>query len=77
MKNWKTTLTGILGAVATALIPVLQERRFELEYILIAAVIATLGVVSKDYDTTGAGAGAQKISDNCINKNFPEHPEDQ
>lgn len=77
MKNWKTTLTGILGAVATALIPVIQGKGFELEYILIAAVVATLGVVSKDYDTTGAGAGAQKIPDSYSDEIFQEHSEDQ
>ena len=77
MTNWKTTLTGILGAVATALIPVIQGKGFELEYILIAAVVATLGVVSKDYDTTGAGAGAQKLPDNYSDAIYPEHYEDQ
>ncbi len=77
MKNWKTTLTGILGAVATALIPVIQGKGFELEYILIAAVVATLGVVSKDYDTTGAGDGAKKMPDSYSDEIFHDHTEDQ
>lgn len=60
MKNWKTTLAGMIGAVATALIPVVQGHGFELEYLAIAAVLAVLGCVSKDYDTTGAGYDAEK-----------------
>lgn len=51
----------MFGAVATALIPVIQGQGFELEYIAIAAILAVLGCVSKDYDTTGAGFDAEKI----------------
>lgn len=63
MKNWKTTLIGILGAVATALIPVVQGHGLQLEYIIPAAAIAALSVVSKDYDTTGNGREASKPHD--------------
>lgn len=63
MKNWKTTITGIFGAVATALIPVIQGKGFETETLIIAATLAALGFISKDYDTTGAGRDAEKPKD--------------
>jgi len=61
MKNWKTTLTGILGAIAVAIIPIIQSGKFELKDLVIPIVIAILGFVAKDYDTTGAGKDAKKV----------------
>jgi hypothetical protein len=60
MKNWKTTLAGLLGAVATALVPVIQGKGFELESLAIAAALAALGFIAKDRDTTGVGDNARK-----------------
>jgi hypothetical protein len=60
MKNWKTTLTGIIGAIAVALIPILQTGKFEPKDLVMPIVIAILGAVAKDYDTTGAGKEAKK-----------------
>lgn len=60
MKNWKTTLTGIIGAIAVALIPILQNVKYEPKDLVIPVVIAVLGVLAKDYDTTGAGKDAKK-----------------
>jgi|WetSurMetagenome_2_1015567.scaffolds.fasta_scaffold1045278_1 hypothetical protein len=60
MKNWKTTFTGIIGAIAVALIPIIQSGKFELKDLVIPIVIAALGVLAKDYDTTGAGKDAIK-----------------
>jgi len=60
MKNWKTTLTGIIGAIAVAIVPYLKSGNFEWKDLIIPAVIAALGFLTKDYDTTGAGKEAKK-----------------
>lgn len=51
----RTTLIGYAGAVATALIPVLQGERITLRSLALAAVIALLGRFSKDTAQTGPG----------------------
>lgn len=61
MKNWKTTLTGLLGAIAVSLIPVIRDSGFELESIVIGATLGVLGFIAKDYDTTGVGYSAEKF----------------
>jgi len=53
MKSYKTTLTGIIGAVAYALVSVLQSGTFTTKDIVITVVIAALGVIAKDYNATG------------------------
>ena len=57
MRNWKTTLAGIVAG----LIPVLTEAYDHLahgdpvrwELVAMGLLIAMLGSVSKDYDVTG------------------------
>lgn len=63
MKNWKSTLAGLIGAIAVALIPVIQGKGFEMESLTTAATLAALGSIAKDYDTTGAGHYAKKPKD--------------
>jgi len=53
MNSLKTTIAGILSAVAVALIPVIQGHGFDWAYILPAACLAALGIISKDYNVTG------------------------
>ena len=45
--DWKTTVVGLAGAVATTLIPILQGS-FTTKDIILAVVIAVLGAVAKD-----------------------------
>lgn len=61
MKNWKTTLTGLLGAIAVSLIPVIQGHGFEAEAIVTGVALGILGFIAKDYDTTGVGYSAEKF----------------
>ena len=63
MKNWKTTLTGLIGAIAVALIPAIQGNGFDPETLVTAATLAALGFIAKDYDTTGIGVYAEKAKD--------------
>jgi hypothetical protein len=60
MKNWKTTLSGILGSIAISLIPVVQGKGLDLQYIIIGSLMGILGYFAKDYDTTGVGRNAEK-----------------
>lgn len=50
MKNWKTTMTGLIGAISVALIPVISGQGFQTEAIITATVLAILGVLARDFD---------------------------
>ncbi len=76
MKNWKTTLLGLAGALATALIPVIQGKGFEPEPLATAGAIALLGFFAKDYDTTGTGYDAHK-PERPYSDPMQKHPMDQ
>ena len=47
-EHWRTSLTGFIGAAATALLPVLQGGKFTQREIIIAIVIAVLGRLAAD-----------------------------
>ena len=59
MKNWKTTLLGILGALAIMLGGALQKQAdpaaspVSLQTIINAVAVAALGAAAKDHDSTG------------------------
>jgi len=53
MKSWKTTIMGLVAAVAVAIIPILETGVIEWKAIGIAVAIAILGYLSKDYDVSG------------------------
>ena len=53
MKNWKTTLAGILGAILIGIVPVLQSGKISVEALAIAAVVAVGGLLQKDHNVTG------------------------
>lgn len=52
-RNWMTTTVGLIGAVANAMIPLLQNGTVDLQTLLISAIMAALGVLSKDFNITG------------------------
>ena len=58
--NWQTTFTGIVGAVILFLIQYLQAGTLDLKTFAIGLVLAILGVLAKDFNTTGNGSGATK-----------------
>ena len=55
--SWKTTLTGALGAIFLAILPVIQTGTFDIKkdwpYLVGAAGTAFAGYISKDADKTG------------------------
>ena len=55
MKNWRTTLLGILLAVAVAIQPYTMTGVFEWKQMIIPALIALLGYFAKDAGVTGTG----------------------
>lgn len=59
MKNWKTTIVGILGAIFTACLPLIQTGAFDIHKdwpsLIQAAGIALLGYLAKDFNVSGTG----------------------
>lgn len=51
--SWKTTVVGILLAIAYAIQPIIATGQIDWKQIVIAALIALLGYVAKDSDVTG------------------------
>jgi hypothetical protein len=64
MKNWKTTMTGILGLIPVAL-HVFNVYHFTADQMsIIGAFISALGFSqTKDKDVTGAGVTARRVSE--------------
>lgn len=56
MKNYKTTLVGVVGAIASVAYPLLTKGNVEVAEIIRAVVIAAVGFLAKDFNVTGAGA---------------------
>ncbi|WP_282755013.1 hypothetical protein [Desulfuromonas thiophila] len=48
--NWKTTVIGVLGAIAAAMLPVLESGQTDSKSLGMAAVIGLVGVLAKDGD---------------------------
>lgn len=55
MKNWKTTLTGVIGAVALALEKVISTGTMDERTLIMCAIVAALGFIGKDFNVTGNG----------------------
>lgn len=57
MKNWKTSLLGIAGAIFTACLPIIQNGTFDIHKdwpaLVEAAGVAFFGFVAKDFNVTG------------------------
>lgn len=59
MKNWKTTLAGILGGLATYGVNVLQSgNALDWKAVALGAVPVIIGILAKDSNVTGVGANA-------------------
>ena len=53
MKNWKTTLAGVVGAVVTVAVSLYQTGTVDVQTWITAIVMAALGVIAKDSNVTG------------------------
>ena len=53
MKNWKTTLTGVVGAAALCVFQLISTGTLDPKTLIIAAVLAAIGSFAKDHDVTG------------------------
>lgn len=53
MKNWKTTLIGLLTAILNAVLPIVNNGQIQPRDIAVSAGIAALGYFSKDFNVTG------------------------
>jgi hypothetical protein len=54
MKNWKTTLTGVLGAVGLCVFQLISAGTLDPKTLIIAAIVAGIGTLAKDHDVTGS-----------------------
>ncbi len=52
MKSWKTTLVGLIGAIAIAIQPYLETGAFDSKALISAAVVAAFGVLTKDFNVS-------------------------
>ena len=53
MVNWKTTVTGIVGASAYWLAAYLQSGKLDPKEIAIGLAVVVLGALAKDLNVTG------------------------
>lgn len=53
MKNYKTTLFGLIAAIAQVLIPLAQTGHITLQQAIQASCMAALGFFAKDFNITG------------------------
>lgn len=53
MKNWKTTLLGLIGAIAQVVIPMSQTGTLTWKEIVFAALTAAFGYFAKDFGVSG------------------------
>lgn len=53
MKSWKTTIVGALLATVIAIQPFFEPGAYDFKKLLLAGLVALLGYLAKDFDTTG------------------------
>lgn len=53
MKNWKTTLIGLAGAVYLTLEPLLTTGEVNWRMITLGVIVGILGYLAKDKNVTG------------------------
>lgn len=55
MKNWKTTLAGVIGAIALSLQSAFATGTVDGKTVITAAIVAAFGFLAKDFNVTGTG----------------------
>ena len=66
MKNWMTTVAGIVGALATLSVKITEAGTpWDWKAYVMAAVPLVIGLLAKDLNTTGNGACATKEKQAC------------
>ncbi len=56
MKNWMTTILGLIAAVAIVLEPLFKTGTVTVTQVVQAAALAGLGYLAKQFNVTGTGA---------------------
>jgi hypothetical protein len=51
--SWKTTITGLVSAIAINLYPIIEGEGFNADKILIGVALAVLGYLAKDFNVSG------------------------
>jgi hypothetical protein len=69
MKNWKTTLIGLVIAIGNVALPLIQQGTVTTNQILISCGFALIGFLAKDFDKTGIPKNKEEVlSDKPENK---------
>jgi hypothetical protein len=50
MRNWKTTLTGLVTAICIAVYPIISTGQISWPAVGLAALVAAIGYFAKDFD---------------------------
>lgn len=53
--SWRTSLFGYVGAIAAAIVPIMERGSFRLGDLILPATLAILGRAAKDAGVTGTG----------------------
>ena len=53
MKNWRSTLVGVIGAAAAVVQPLVMTGQVDKNTLVLAATVAALGFLAKDAGQTG------------------------
>jgi hypothetical protein len=53
MKNWKTSLVGILAGIGSLIAQMAQDGKIDIKTVILSAGAALLGLLAKDHDVTG------------------------
>ena len=59
-KSWRTTLIGALLAISVAVQPLIETGVMDYRRLVLAALIALFGVLSKDAGVSGTGTTGEK-----------------
>lgn len=51
--SWKTTVTGICGALLINVVPLLQTGTYSWQAIVVGVVVAIIGYLAKDWNVSG------------------------
>jgi hypothetical protein len=61
MKNWKTSLCGLLGSIGVSLQASEDQTVRTIGFVIIVIVPGLLGLFAKDKNVTGAGDNARSL----------------
>lgn len=68
MKNWKTTLGGLLSGAGLVALDLFQHGTTDIKTIGTAVALFVLGALAKDFNVTGGTTAATPEAENRVTK---------